>query len=167
MHQELERHGSDHFCTQMCCLEIYPARRTPSWRLLGASHPKREARAVRYYILRSRRVTEEVLGTTFCLVEQALNSRPITPSSTDSRELEALIPNHFLLGQRAPSFPSLSPGEHFDQKKKYVRALSNANGIWSCCLREEVPSLNKRVKLHSHSDSILTAIQNRRSRVGD
>ena len=70
-----------------------------------------------YDILGSRRVTEEVLGTALCLVEQALNSRPITPVSTDSRELEALTPNHFLLGQHATSFPSLLSGEHFDHKK--------------------------------------------------
>ena len=44
-------------------------------------------------ILGSRRVTEEVLGTTLYLVEQALNSRPITPVSTDSREL---MPQAFL-----------------------------------------------------------------------
>ena len=86
---------------------------------------------VLYDILGSRRVTEEVLGTTLCLVEQALSSRPITPVSTDKRELEALTPNHFLLGQHATSFSSLLPGEHFDHKKRYVRAQSCAIAIWS------------------------------------
>ena len=56
---------------------------------------------VLYDILGNRRVTEEMLGKTLCLVEQALNSRPITPVSTDSRELEELTPNHFLPGQHA------------------------------------------------------------------
>ena len=108
-----------------------------------------------YDILSSRRVTEELLGTTLCLVEQALNSRPITLVSTDSRELEALTPNHFLLGQHATSFLSLLPEEHLDHKKRYVRAQSYANAIWSRWLREYVPSLNKRVKWHTHSDSTL------------
>ena len=115
----------------------------------------RSVKRVLYDILGSRRVTEEVLGTTLCLVEQALNSRPITSVSTDSRELEALTPNHFLLGQHATSFPSLLPGEHFDHKKRYVRAQSYANAIWSRWLREYVPSLNKRVKWHTHSDFTL------------
>ena len=110
---------------------------------------------VLYDILGSRRVTEEVLGTTLCLVEQALNSRPITPVSTDSRKLKALTPNHFLLGQHATSFPSLLPGDHFDHKKRYVRAHSHANAIWSRWLREYVPSLNKRVKWNTQSDSTL------------
>ena len=99
-----------------------------------------------YDILGSRRVGQEVLGTTLCLVEQALNLRPITPVSTDSCELEALTANYFLLGQHAASFPSLLPGEHFDHRKRYVRAQSYANAIWSRWLREYVPSLNKRVK---------------------
>ena len=115
----------------------------------------RSVKRVLYDILGSRRVTEEVLGTTLCLVEQALNSRPITPVSTDSRELEALTPNHFLLGQNATSFPSLLPGEHFDHKKRYVRAQSYANAIWSRWFREYVPSLNKRVKWHTHSEFTL------------
>ena len=84
-----------------------------------------------------------------------MNSRPITPVTTDSRELEALTPNHFLLGQHATSFPSLLPGEHFDHKKRYVRAQSYANAIWSRWLREYVLSLNKRVKWHTHSDFTL------------
>ena len=107
---------------------------------------------VLYNILGSRRVTEEVLGSTFCLVEQDLDSRPV---STDSREVEALTPNHFLLGQHATSFPSLLPGEHFNHKKKYVRAQSYGNAIWSLWLRDHVPSLNKRVKWHTHSDFTL------------
>ena len=98
-----------------------------------------------YSILDSRRVIEP-----FCLVEQALNSRLITPVSTDSRELEALTPNHFLLGQLDTSFPSLLPMEHFDHKKRYVRVLSYAKAIWSRWLREYVRLLNTRVKWHTH-----------------
>ena len=108
-----------------------------------------------YDILGSRRVTEDVLGTLLCLVEQALNSRPNTPVSSDSRELEALTPNYFLLEQHATSFLSLLLGEHFDHKKRYVRALSSANAIWSRWRREYIPSLNKRVMRHTHSDSTL------------
>ena len=70
----------------------------------------RSVKRVLHDILGSRRVTEEVLGTTLCLVEQALNSRPITPVSTDSRELEALTPNHFLLGNMPHAFLRFYPG---------------------------------------------------------
>ena len=41
-----------------------------------------------------------------------------------SIELEELNTNQFLLEQHATSFPSLFPGDHFDQKKRYARSLS-------------------------------------------
>ena len=121
-----------------------------SWKRLA-----RSLKRVLYVILGRRRVTEKVLGTILSLVEQVLNSRLITPVSTDSRELEALTPNHFLLGQHAISFPSLLPGELFYHMKKYVRAQSYAKAIWYRWLLEYVPSLNKRVKWHTQSDLTL------------
>ena len=80
---------------------------------------------------------------------------PITPVSTDSRDLESLTPNHFLFGQYATSFPSLLPEAHFDQKKRYMRAQLYANATWSRWPREYVPSLNKGVKWHTLSDFTL------------
>ena len=53
---------------------------------------------VLYTILGTRRLTDEVLNTTFCLVEYALNSRPSMPVSADLSHLGAITPNHFLLG---------------------------------------------------------------------
>ena len=47
-------------------------------------------------ILGSRKLTDEILNTTMCLVEGSLNARPLTPVSDDSGSLEALKPNHFL-----------------------------------------------------------------------
>ena len=46
-----------------------------------------------YTILGTRRLTDEVLNTTFCLVEQALNLCPLTPVSADPSNLGALTPN--------------------------------------------------------------------------
>ena len=115
----------------------------------------RSVKRVLYDILGNRRLTEEVLGTTLCLVEQLLNARPITPVSSDPHDLEALTPNHFILGHSAASFPSLSFEDNFDHKKRYARAQSYANAVWSRWLREYVPSLNKRAKWHNDSDVTL------------
>ena len=49
-------------------------------------------------ILDNRSLTDEVLSTTMCLVEQTLNARPLTAVSDDPEDLTALTPNHFLLG---------------------------------------------------------------------
>ena len=110
-----------------------------------------------YDILGNRRVTEEVLKTTLCLVEQSLNVRTITAVSSDPLDLETLNPNHFILGQHAASFPSLSFEENFDHKKRFARAQSYANAIWTRWMREYVPSHNRRAQWHNQSDVKLKA----------
>ena len=55
-------------------------------------------------------VNDETLLTFMAEVESLLNSRPITPVSSDPLDYEALIPNHFLLG----------------------RASLNIRSCWSC-----------------------------------
>ena len=112
---------------------------------------------VLYEILGNRRVTEEVLRTTLCLVEQSLNARPIAAVNSNPLDLEALTPNHFVLGQQAASFPSLSFEDNFDHKTRFARAQSYANAIWTRWMREFVPSLNRRAKCHNQSDLKLKA----------
>ena len=82
----------------------------------------RSCKRVFYSILTPRKLNDEVLQTTFCLVEQSLNARPLTAVSSDPNEIEVLTPNHFLIGQRSVSFPSIATDEHFDHRKRYLRA---------------------------------------------
>ena len=106
----------------------------------------RSFKRVLYTILGTRRLTDEVLSITFCLVEHALNSRPLTPVSADPSDLGALTPNHFLLGNQARSLPSIIGVDEFDHRKRYARAQSYANAIWSRWIKEYVPALNRRSK---------------------
>ena len=106
----------------------------------------RSFKRVLYTILGTRRLTDEVLSTTFCLVEHALNSRPLTPVSADPSDLGALTPNHFLLGNQARGLPSIIGVDEFDHRKRYARAQSYANAIWSRWIKEYVPALNRRSK---------------------
>ena len=48
------------------------------------------AKKVFYDFLGTRKLTEEVLITTFCLVEQSLNKLALTPVSSDPNNLEVL-----------------------------------------------------------------------------
>ena len=109
----------------------------------------RSCKRVFYAILESRKLTDEILNTTMCLVEGSLNARPLTPVSDDPDSLEDLTPNHFLLGQHSLKFPSLRSSENYSHSKRYARAQSYANAIWQRWLSEYVPSLNKRVKWHA------------------
>ena len=97
-------------------------------------------------ILGTRHLTDEVLNTTFCLVEYALNSRPLMSVSADSSDLGAITPNHFLLGNQATGNPSIVGVEEFDHRKRYARAQSYANAIWARWIKEYVPALNRRSK---------------------
>ena len=104
----------------------------------------RSFKRVLYTILGKSRFTDEVLNTTFCLVEHALNSRSLRPVSADPSDLGAITPNHFLLGIQAIRIPSIVGVDEFDHRKRYARAQSYANAIWARWLKEYVPALNRR-----------------------
>ena len=68
-----------------------------------------------YAVLWNKSVTEDNLSTTMCIAEQTLNARLLTPVSSDVKELEALAPNHLLLGNRNVCLPYLPySGEFVD-----------------------------------------------------
>ena len=64
-----------------------------------------------YAVLGNGSVTEDVLSTTRCIVEQTLNARPLTPVHSDVDDLEAMTTNHFLLGNRNVCLPYLPNAE--------------------------------------------------------
>ena len=106
-----------------------------------------------YRILGQRRLTDEVLQTTFCLVEQFLNARPLTAASADPVDLDALTPNHFLIGG-----PNVSSAFHIpekanpeDHRQRYRKAIAYADAIWTRWLQEYVPTLNCRSKWNKSS----------------
>ena len=83
------------------------AHKGVKWRFKSPSAPHqggiwerlvRSFKRVLYTILVTHRLTDVLLHITFCLVEHALKSRPLTPVSADRCDLNALTPNHFLLG---------------------------------------------------------------------
>ena len=109
----------------------------------------RSYKRVFYAILGSWKLTDEILNTTICVNEGSLNARPLTPVSDDPDSLEALTPNHFLLGQHSLTFPSLRSRENYSDSKRYASAQSYANAIWQWWLSQYVAALNKKVKWHA------------------
>ena len=61
----------------------------------------RRCKRVFYTILGLSKLNDEILNASMCLVEGSLKARPLTPVSDDPDNLEALTPNHFLLGQHS------------------------------------------------------------------
>ena len=104
-----------------------------------------------YANLFNRRLTDEILSTTFCIVGKSLNARPLVPASVDATEIDAITPIHFQLLITGSSLPSLANCD-FDYCKRYVRARAKSDAIWSRWLKKYVPSLNSRTKWPSPSN---------------
>ena len=87
-------------------------------------------------------------------MKQCLNARPITPVSPEATDLDALTPNHFLLGTASSTLPS-----HFcpeiDHRKRYVQAQTYLAAICNRWFKEYVPNLNRRSKWCMPSDQDL------------
>ena len=107
-------------------------------------------------VLGGRRLTDEVLTTTMCLVESTLNGRPLTTVSSDVSDLEALTPNHFLLGRRNGCTPiqDVTPRE-VCHRKQYRQAEAYADLVWQRWQREYIPEHTKRSKWRNDELPIL------------
>ena len=85
-------------------------------------------------IVRNRELTDDVLSTTMCLVEPILNSSPLTSTSIsdDPEDLEALTPNHFLLGRASPATPFIPDAQRYTDLRRVFRvSQAYADMIWS------------------------------------
>ena len=98
-------------------------------------------------IVGKRTLTDDVLTTTMCLVEQILKSRPLTSVSDDPEHLEALTPNHFLLGRASPTTPFIPDAQQYTDLRRVFRvSQAYADMIWSRWNREYLPQWNERTK---------------------
>ena len=82
-------------------------------------------------ILDNRSFNDEVLSITMCLVDQTLNTRPLTAVSDDPEDLTALTKNHFLPRRekaRAPFMPSSE--RYHDLRKSFKTAQAYSDMIW-------------------------------------
>ena len=119
----------------------------------------RSCKKALYAVLGNRLVTEEVLSTTMCVVEQTLNARPLTPVSSDVNDLEALTSNHFLLGNKNVCLPYLPCAEEFVNHRKFFRQTqAHANLIWDRFRKEYLPTLKNRQKWRSTTNETLTEL---------
>ena len=109
-----------------------------------------------YAVLGNTLVTEDGRSTTMCIIEQTLNARQFTPVSSDVNDLEALTPNHFLLGNKNVCLPYLPCAEEFvDLRKLFQQTQAYANLIWDRFRKEYLPTLNNRQKWRSTANETL------------
>ena len=91
-----------------------------------------------------------------CLVEQTLNARPLTLVSSDATNLEAITPNHFLLGNNKLCLRYLSSAEQsVDHRKLFRQTQVYADLICDRFRKEYLPTLNSRKKRQTTTDRSL------------
>ena len=82
----------------------------------------KSVKPVLYVVLGSQKLSDELLRTIFFSVEQSLNAQPLVSASSDTSDLEAPTPNHFLLGRPSDSIlPYMTDQTHFNHGAQFVR----------------------------------------------
>ena len=107
----------------------------------------RTVRKILTALMKEQPLDDEGLTTLMCEVEAIVNGRPITKSSDDPSDAEALTPNHLLLLRSGPRLP---PGE-FSKEDSYSRRRWRqvqylANVFWRRWIKEYLPQLQERQK---------------------
>ena len=116
----------------------------------------RSCKKAMYAVLSNRSVTEDVLSTTVCLVEQTLNARPLTQVNSNATDLEAITQSHFLLGNKNLCLPYIWGAEQFvDHRKLFRQTQAYADLIWDRFRKKYLPTLNSRKKWQTTMDRSL------------
>ena len=103
-----------------------------------------------------RKLTGEQLYTLLTEVESILNNRPLTHVSDDPSDLDALTPNHLLLGMhRKWEFVASVSENEVDTRRKWRQVQALARVFWDRWLKEYVPCIIKRHKWATNSRDIV------------
>jgi hypothetical protein len=98
-------------------------------------------------VIGSRHLTVEEFSTLLCQVEGILNSRPITPMSSDPNDLTALTPGHFLIGRPLAALPQddLTDTPAY-RLSRWQDVQQRAQHLWKRFSTEYLTLLNSRPK---------------------
>lgn len=111
-------------------------------RLIGVS--KKIAKGVQGVL--PSKMTDEMLTTLFCEVENIVNGRPLCKVSDDVNDPNFITPNHLLMARAGTSLP---PGK-FDKENMYRKAWRHTQNLvcqfWSKWTRLYLPEQQKRQK---------------------
>lgn len=98
-------------------------------------------------ILGDKHLTFEELSTLFTQVEAILNSRPLTPLSSDPNDLCPLTPAHFLIGRPLTSVPSAGLlDERPSSLSRYQYLEKMRQHFWERWKNEYLSELQQKLK---------------------
>lgn len=92
-------------------------------------------------------LNDYTLLTVLTEVEALINSRPLTWVSDDIKDLEALTPNHFIMGRASTNLPPcVTHDANVTPRQRWKQVQSMAQQFWDRWLREYLPTLTTRSK---------------------
>lgn len=95
-----------------------------------------------------RAPSEEALRATLPEIEAVVNARPLTYVDTDGNKLEALTPNHLLLGSSSgyKTIGNINDDPEILVKTEWKRQQVVVNIFWKRWTKEYLPEISKRTK---------------------
>ena len=146
-------------------LKSFAASRGIEWNFNPPSAPHmggvwerlvRSVKEVMTGLLKEKVLTDPQLATLLTEVESILNNRPLTHISTDSEDLEALTPNHILLGlHKQWGFVTDVDKKDVTSRKHWRQVQALTQMFWERWLKEYLPEQTKRVKWREHSTNLV------------
>lgn len=98
-------------------------------------------------VVGEQRLTFEELQTIVNQIEAILNSRPLTPESSDPSDLRALTPGHFLIGRPITSFPEPDLSELKENRLSNWQLIQRiTQNFWKRWNAEYISTLQQRSK---------------------
>ena len=107
----------------------------------------KSVKEVLHATMQDRVFTDPQLATTLTEVESILNSRPLTHASSDVNDLEALSPNHILLGLHR-KWSSMLDTDETDvfSRRKWRQVQGAVHDFWTRWRKEYLPTLTRRAR---------------------
>lgn len=108
-------------------------------------HLVQQVKQVFCTVVKQQILDDEALNTVLCEVEAILNDRPITSSTDDPNDLEALTPNHLLQRKANPMLPpGLFKREDLYTRRRWRQVQYIASLFWKRWVKEYLPLLQTR-----------------------
>ncbi|XP_036346961.1 uncharacterized protein LOC118756298 [Rhagoletis pomonella] len=92
------------------------------------------------------RLTYEELTTALVEIEAVMNSRPITPLSSDPNDYEALTPGHFIIGDALKALPERNVSSNISHAQQWAQIATIKQNFWKQWSHEYINELQVRSK---------------------